>query len=97
MRVATVDADGVALAAIQGLNQKVETGRLKAEGPEQKLEQKETEIIELKQTVAELKESVQALDQKLSQSKGDWERTCGSLAQGPNRSARTWTMRPLLT
>jgi hypothetical protein len=36
--IATVDADGVALAAIQGLNQKLE----------QRLEQKETEITELK-------------------------------------------------
>ena len=39
--IATVDADGVALAAIQGLNEKLE-GRL---------EQKETEITELKQRV----------------------------------------------
>ena len=38
--IATVDADGVALAAIQGLNQK--------------LEQKETEITELKQRLAKL-------------------------------------------
>ena len=38
--IATVDADGVALAAIQGLNQK--------------LEQKETEITELKQRLAVL-------------------------------------------
>jgi hypothetical protein len=36
--VATLDADGEALAAIQGLNQKLE----------KKLEQKETEITELK-------------------------------------------------
>jgi trimeric autotransporter adhesin len=39
--IATVDADGVALAAIQGLNQK--------------LEQKEVEITELKHNLAELK------------------------------------------
>ncbi len=37
--IATIDEEGVALAAIQGLNQKLE----------QKLEQKETEIMELKQ------------------------------------------------
>ena len=69
--IATVDADGVALAAIQGLNQKVETERLKTDSLEQKLEQKETEISELKQTVTRLKELVQALDQKLSRRKGD--------------------------
>ena len=50
--IATVDADGVALAAIQGLNQK--------------LEQKETEITELKQAVKELKAIVQAMNQKLN-------------------------------
>jgi len=50
--IATVDADGVALAAIQGLNQKVE--------------QKETEITELKQAVSELKELVKVLNEKLN-------------------------------
>jgi hypothetical protein len=40
--IATVDADGVALAAIQGLNQKVEEQRTE-------LKQKQTEIAELKQ------------------------------------------------
>jgi hypothetical protein len=54
--IATVDADGVALAAIQGLNQKLE----------QTLEQKETELTELKQTVAELKELVTAMNHKLN-------------------------------
>ena len=39
--IATVDADGVTLAAIQGLNQK--------------LEEKDAELQALKQTVAELK------------------------------------------
>jgi phage shock protein A len=50
--IATVDESGVALAAIQGLNQK--------------LEQKETEITELKQTVNELKELMKAMNQKLN-------------------------------
>jgi hypothetical protein len=59
--IATVDADGVALAAIQGLNQKLE----------RRLEQKETEITELKQTVAELKQLVQALDEKLSRGRSN--------------------------
>jgi hypothetical protein len=40
--IATVDADGVALAAIQGLNQKVEEQRTE-------LKQQQTEIAELKQ------------------------------------------------
>ena len=48
--IATVDEEGVALAAIQGLNQK--------------LEQKETEITELKQNVAELKKMLQLLAEK---------------------------------
>jgi len=45
--IATVDADGVALAAIQGLNRK--------------LEQKETEITELKEQLASLQEVVNRL------------------------------------
>jgi len=49
--IATVDADGVALAAIQGLNQKVE----------QELRVKDMEIGELKQTVSELKEILRSL------------------------------------
>ena len=51
----------MALAAIQGLNQKLE----------RRLEQKETEITELKQTVAELKQLVQALDEKLSRGRSN--------------------------
>jgi len=49
--IATVDADGVALAAIQGLNQKLE-GR--SQLLEEKLEQKETEITELKARMEKL-------------------------------------------
>lgn len=48
--IATVDADGVALAAIQGLNQKLE----------QRLEQKETEITELKQRLEKLEQLLNA-------------------------------------
>jgi hypothetical protein len=47
--IATVDADGVALAAIQGLNQKVE--------------QQRAEAVELKREIAELKKLVQQLTQ----------------------------------
>jgi hypothetical protein len=53
--IATVDADGVALAAIQGLNEKVENGKRKAETRIQKLEAENTE----------LKERLAALEQLL--------------------------------
>lgn len=49
--IATVDADGVALAAIQGLNQKLE----------QQLRARDAEIQGLRQTLAELKRLVEAL------------------------------------
>jgi hypothetical protein len=48
-----VDADGVALAAIQGLNQK--------------LEQKETEIAELRQELQEIKQLLSNLAMKPNQ------------------------------
>ncbi len=50
--ITTVDADGVALAAIQGLNQKVEAQR-------NILEQKETEIAELKARLERLERLLQ--------------------------------------
>ncbi len=58
--IATVDADGVALAAIQGLNEKVE-GRIKHEEIfrqelEEKLQQKETEIGELRARLEKLEQ-----------------------------------------
>jgi trimeric autotransporter adhesin len=56
--IATVDADGVALAAIQGLNHKVEMGKQKAESLEQRLAQKETEITELQQRLEKLEASL---------------------------------------
>jgi hypothetical protein len=59
--IATVDADGVALAAIQGLNQKLE----------ERLEQKETEITKLKGEMAELKRLVGSLTQEFKSSKGE--------------------------
>ena len=52
--IGTLDADGVALAAIQGLDQKVE----------EQLKAKDAEIEELKQSVAELKALVNTLAQK---------------------------------
>ncbi len=61
--IATVDADGVALAAIQGLNQKVEVRSRKAED---RIGQLESENAELKETVNELKMLVQQLNDKLN-------------------------------
>jgi hypothetical protein len=55
--IATVDADGVALAAIQGLNEKVEEQRTE-------LKQKQTEITELKQAVRALRDAVSDLAAK---------------------------------
>jgi hypothetical protein len=52
--IATVDEEGVALAAIQGLNQKVED----------QLKEKDAEIQDLKQSVADLKKMVQAPAEK---------------------------------
>lgn len=42
--IATVDADGVALAAIQGLNSKVEVSSQKAQGSIQKLQEENAEL-----------------------------------------------------
>jgi hypothetical protein len=61
--IATVDADGVALAAIQGLNQKLETRRQQSEARSQKLE---AENAELKRELGELKSLVSTLSQKLN-------------------------------
>jgi DNA-binding transcriptional MerR regulator len=55
-----VDADGVALAAIQGLNEKVESGKWKAESRMQKLEAENTE----------LKERLERLEQLLARQTG---------------------------
>jgi len=56
--IATVDEGGVALAAIQGLNEKVEGQKQKSVLLESNLQQKETEIAELKRQLRELKELV---------------------------------------
>ncbi len=49
--IATVDADGVALAAIQGLNEKVESGKRNAEN---RIEKLEAENAELKRELANI-------------------------------------------
>src|SRR5208337_3579977 len=60
--ISTVDEGGVALAAIQGLNQKVENSSQKSEARsrmlEERLEQKETEITELKQRLEALEKII---------------------------------------
>jgi hypothetical protein len=61
--ISTSDADGVALAAIQGLNHKVEERSQKSEARSQKLE---AENEALKQEVAELKALVKALAEKVN-------------------------------
>ena len=53
--IATVDADGVALAAIQGLNQKVEQQRAEQRA---ELNGKQTEIDDLKQRLARLEKLI---------------------------------------
>jgi predicted RNase H-like nuclease (RuvC/YqgF family) len=58
-----MEFDGVALAAIQGLNQKVETRCQESEARSQKLE---TENAELKRELAELKALVQMLAGKVN-------------------------------
>ncbi|MCX6927649.1 MAG: tail fiber domain-containing protein, partial [Verrucomicrobia bacterium] len=58
--IATVDADGVALAAIQGLNEKVEVRSQKSE----------VSIQELQAENAELKRRLEKLERLLSQEKG---------------------------
>ena len=59
--IATVDADGVALAAIQGLNQKLERqSRLSSAA----LKNKDIEIQQLKQSINELKALVQELAER---------------------------------
>ena len=55
--IATVDADGVALAAIQGLNQKLSEQAAA-------LKNKDAEIQELRQAVAELQKSVRKITQQ---------------------------------
>jgi hypothetical protein len=56
--ITTLEFDGVELAAIQGLNEKVESGKQKAE---RRIEKLEIENAELKQSVAELKALVEKL------------------------------------
>lgn len=56
--ITTIDADGVALAAIQGLNQKLETETKRKDA---QIREQSAEITELRQSVTELKVIVQSL------------------------------------
>jgi hypothetical protein len=62
--ISLVDEEGVALAAIQGLNQKLEN---RSEHLEDRERQLEAENAELEKTVAELKQLVTAMSRKLNQ------------------------------
>ena len=61
--IATVDADGVALAAIQGLNEKLEVTSQKSEVS---LRELEAQNAALKSEVEDLRKAVQSLEQKLN-------------------------------
>ena len=59
--ITTVDADGVALAAIQGLNQKVEVGNRRSEG---RIEKLESENADLRQELTEIRRLLVKLSAK---------------------------------
>lgn len=61
--IAPIDEGGVALAAIQGLNEKVESGNRKAEMKIQKLE---TENAELKRKNAEMESRLSAMEKRIT-------------------------------
>jgi hypothetical protein len=67
--IAALDGNGVALAAIQGLNQKVEArsqeSKVRTQKLEDKLHQKDAEITELKKQLSELKRSLSRLSATL--------------------------------
>jgi hypothetical protein len=69
--ISMVDADGVALAAIQGLNQKVEgrmqSAEVRTQKLEHQLEQKETEVAELRKKNESLEARLEKLEQLLNQ------------------------------
>jgi endosialidase-like protein len=61
--IAVVDEGGVALAAIQGLSDKVESGKQKSET---RIEKLETENAELRSELGELKSLVKSMNEKLN-------------------------------
>ena len=73
--IATIDADGAALAAIQGLNEKLE----------QQLEQKETEIAELRQRLKSLENCWAASSkEETNHETTDWKSYIRSPKSEPN-------------
>jgi len=70
--IATVDEEGVALAAIQGLNQKLEA----------QVKEKDGQIAELRRELGELKATVQKVSEQVEQSKAAPIPTANVHAQG---------------
>ena len=68
--IATVDADGVALAAIQGLNQKVEVG---SQSSEVRSQRSENRIQKLERENAELKQRLEKLERMMNHQSGGGE------------------------
>jgi uncharacterized protein YceH (UPF0502 family) len=66
--IATVDADGVALAAIQGLNEKVEANRQRSESREQRAE---VRIQNLEAENAQLRARLEQLEQVMKTIQGE--------------------------
>jgi len=64
--ITTVDAEGVALAAIQGLNQKVEDRDAKLASQESRIEHQAAEITDLKRELSQLKEMMAAVNRRLN-------------------------------
>ena len=62
--ISVVDEGGVALAAIQGLNQKVDEKEARIQDQESRIQSQSAEITELKQELGQLKRMVNALNQK---------------------------------
>ena len=62
--ISVVDEGGVALAAIQGLNQKVEEREGRIQEQESRIQNQAAEIEALKQNLAELKQLVQSIAEK---------------------------------
>ena len=59
--IAPIDEGGIAFAAIQGLNEKVEEKEKRIQEQESRIENQGEEIRELKQNLAELQKLVQTL------------------------------------
>jgi hypothetical protein len=65
-RISVVDEGGVALAAIQGLNQKVDEKEAKIAAQESRIQNQAAEITDLKDELGQLKQLVNTLSQKVN-------------------------------